>query len=366
MKKSVLFSILTAAISSLSAQITINRNHIITAGQTAIQAYDTGSYSIQTGGANKTWNFSTLKTTENDTMKFNPPQWLPGYTSFPNANLGIISSAQDSSYTFLKIDNSELSFEGIYDVTPDTTFATVMKRTMLTFPSTYNTTFTKSSSFPIDAFELGFDPDSSGPIPFIDSIRISSDLKQQSAIIGWGSLTTPIGTYNVLMQNLTEISSVKLEMYTNNIWITVPKALADLLGFGSIPSDTTYQHSFWTNDATVGFPLVSYSYSPGESSTNNVSWLLTKLKSTGLSEINGPVNRGLYPNPCHSSFNVTLEEGQNAVMTLFDLNGKLLKTLSVSNGSTVDIAELANGVYTVKYQNTANGSTIANVKLVKF
>ncbi len=367
MKKSLLFILLTATVFSINAQITINRSHLISSGQIAIQAFDTNSFNVQTGGTNKTWNFSTLKSMENDTMKFNPPQWYAGASYFPNANLAIRSSSSgDSSFTFLKLDNSELSFEGIYDIFPDTAMASPFKRTMLTLPSTYNTSFTRNNVTPIDAFELGFDPDSTGPIPFIDSIRISSDSKMQSTIIGWGSLTTPVGTYNVLMQGVTDINSVKLEMYTNNIWLTVPTVLADLLGFGSIPSDTSYQHVFWANDASVGFPLVSYDYSPGNSTTNSVSWLVTKLNTNGISDISASSAHSIYPNPCHSVFNVKLEEGQNALMNILDMNGKLVKSLNVSNGSTVDIAELANGIYTVSYRNTTDGSAVANVRLVKF
>lgn len=366
MKKSVLFTFMLACISGLTAQITVNRNHVVSSGQIVVQATDTNTMNIQTAGTNKTWDFSGLKKPETDTLKFNPPQWFPGHTYFPNANMAVTFSSDDSSYMYLKVDNSELSLEGTCDIAPDTTFVSPFKRTMLTFPSTYNTTFNKNFSAVVTTFPLGFDPDSTGPIPYIDSIRVSSDIKESSVMNGWGSATTPLGTYNVLMQTITTISGVKLEMYTSNIWVTVPNILAQLLGFGNIPTDTSYTHNFWTNDATVAFPLVTYDYAPGDNTTSNVQWLETKPQTNGVNSILSANANGLYPNPCHNAFTVRLSNDDKVICTITDVNGKTLKNLAVTNGAIVDMSELSNGVYTIRYVNVVNGAIISHHNIVKF
>ena len=89
MKKTLLSFIMIAGVGlySTHAQITINSNHVISAGSVVENAQDTTpSVSIGPAGANQTWNFSSLGQDYIDTLNFKNPAPLPGSSSFPNAN----------------------------------------------------------------------------------------------------------------------------------------------------------------------------------------------------------------------------------------------------------------------------------------
>ena len=74
------------------------------------------------------------------------------------------------------------------------------------------------------------------------------------------------------------------------------------------------------------------------------------------------------PNPANSSINVALPtylSEQPAVLNIYNLSGKLLKTLSIDKEqSTANIAttDLPNGIYLVSY--IADGITLSSAKVV--
>ena len=54
----------------MNAQITVNDYKAATPGKKSDQYIDTGEIAIQTGGSNKTWDFSSLRKEEEDTILF--------------------------------------------------------------------------------------------------------------------------------------------------------------------------------------------------------------------------------------------------------------------------------------------------------
>ena len=75
----------------------------------------------------------------------------------------------------------------------------------------------------------------------------------------------------------------------------------------------------------------------------------------------GAADLVLYPNPTHGQFTVALPKltGAAVVATLFNSLGQPVRTLSLpATGTTVDVANLAKGVYTLRV-------TIGTTPLVK-
>jgi len=58
----------------------------------------------------------------------------------------------------------------------------------------------------------------------------------------------------------------------------------------------------------------------------------------------------VYPNPANTELNIDVE-GNNTI-SILDLNGKTLKTITSNGFTTVDISDLASGIYMVRINNT--------------
>ena len=72
----------------------------------------------------------------------------------------------------------------------------------------------------------------------------------------------------------------------------------------------------------------------------------------------------LYPNPATDVLNITLEGTNATQVTIIDVYGKTVVTTNVADGqNTIDVTELANGMYFVQLRNA--GSIVATQKIVK-
>jgi len=347
------------------AQITINRKHLIVSGQVLTQAKDTNGFKIQMGGANQTWNFSSLKAHTTETIKFGNADWYPGHANFPKANMASSNSGDDSAYNYLKIDSTELRVQGSYAKENGSIFITQFENTIITFPSTYQTTFAGSVLIPFDQFYFGKDVDSTGPYPFIDSIRLKIEYNTVSNIDGWGKAITPLGTYDALLQTIRNINRVRVEMKTGGSWIGLPKAILSTLNLGDLKPDTNYQHQFWTNDAAVGFPLFSYSYLPGDSLTTEVDWLKTKPQLSRVGIQQKLFNASVYPNPFQNNITIALPANKSSKLVLYDLNGKLILEKVVTNNETIDLSNLVKGLYTYLIIDSLDNSVLQVQKIIK-
>lgn len=348
------------------AQITVNRSHIIVSGQILTQAIDTNTHKIQSVGANKTWDFSILKAHSTETIKFGNADWFAGHTNFPKANLASVSSSDDSAFNYLTIDSTELRVEGSYATIDGAVEISKFQNTILTFPSTYQTKFAGSILIPFDQFYFGKDVDSTGPYPFIDSIRLKIEYNTVSNIDGWGKAITPIGTYDALLQSVRNITRMRVEMKTSGVWLGLPGPILNSLNLNGFKPDTSYQHQFWTNDATIGFPLISYSFLPGDTVTNEVDWLKTKPQKSNVNTLPAAFEAMVYPNPFHQSITISAPSNTPVRLLIFDINGKIIIDQSVLNSETVDLSNLSQGIYTCQLMDKLNSMVLQTQKLIKY
>ncbi|MDI1233895.1 MAG: T9SS type A sorting domain-containing protein [bacterium] len=355
-----------AFFSYTNAQITIDRSHIIVSGKVLVQATDTNRSFIRKSGIGETWDFSNLKSNSIENIRFGNADWYPGHQNFPNANLASISSTDDSSYTYLSIDNTKLSVEGSYATIEGVEEIANNKQTIITFPSTYQTNFAESILVPFDQYYLGQDIDSTGPYPYIDSIRLKLEFNTTSNMDGWGVVVTPLGTFNTLLQTVRNINRMRFEMKISGIWVGLPKALIQPLNIGNFPSDTSYQHLFWTKDASVGFPLISYSYGPKDTVTSEIQWLKTKPQQSNLTATQTAFSARAYPNPFQNNITISLPANVVARITIYDINGKNIIDQTVLNNEVVDLSNLSRGIYTGKIIDQSNGSVLQTQKLIKY
>ena len=265
----------------------------------------------------------------------------------------------------MKIDSTELSVQGSYRTDNRTIEISQFQRTILTFPSTYQTKFAGSILIPFNQFYFGKDVDSTGPYPFIDSIRLKIEYNTVSNIDGWGKVITPLGTYDALLQTIRNINRVRVEMKTGGFWLGFPKAILGTLNLGNLKPDTNYQHQFWTNDAAVGFPLIGYSYLPGDSLTAEVDWLKTKPQLSKVGIEQKLFTTSVYPNPFQNNITIALPTNTSSMLVLYDLNGKLILEKLVTNNETIDLSYLGKGLYTYLIIESIDNTVIQVQKLIK-
>jgi uncharacterized delta-60 repeat protein len=72
---------------------------------------------------------------------------------------------------------------------------------------------------------------------------------------------------------------------------------------------------------------------------------------------NVTTNLSIYPNPANNV--VTVNINQNTILTILNLQGKVLDQIAVSNGEQIDVSHLSSGVYFIK---TSEGQQVKFIK----
>ncbi len=350
MKKQLLFissGILLALTSS--AQITITTADISAINTTIRQANDTMStVAIGNTGTNQTWDLSGLNTHTEDTMYFLNPTSTPGNSNFPSANLAIKMKQQGGDAFVYAINSaSSLSFIGThanidFNGTPVTVNQFNTPAEILTnFPATYNSTFNNNYTQSAQ-FYLGVDPG----IGFtVDSIRLKSVVSKTSTVDGWGSVTTPLGTFSALRVVTIKYSADTLDAQFFGFWNNVQTTL-----------DTTKTFTWWANG--VGFPLAEVTVDYYSDIAISATWLKVS-PSVGINEYSNSLDANIYPNPAQNVIYFATKADKVNSVQIFDINGKLVRSFNVTNDiSTLDISELSNGMYT--YSIIAKDRSVAN------
>ncbi|MCK6650515.1 MAG: T9SS type A sorting domain-containing protein [Bacteroidia bacterium] len=349
MKKQLLFissGILLAFASN--AQITITTADIAGPFTSIRQANDTvTAVSAGTAGASQTWDLSALATDTEDTMTFLPANYGPNFAAFPGANLAIKMKQQGGdAYVFANNSASSLTFLGThanidFNGTPVTVNQFNTPAEILTnFPATYNSTFNNNYT-QFAQFYLGVDPGIGVPV---DSIRLKSVISKTSTVDGWGSVTTPLGTFSALRVVTTKYNSDTLDAQIFGFWNNVQAT-----------QDSSKTYTWWANG--IGFPLaeitVDFSDVP-----QSATWLKVS-PAAGINEYTNTLNVNIYPNPAQNVVYFATKADKVNSVQVFDINGKLVRSFNVTNDiSTLDISELSNGLYT--YSIIAKDLSIAN------
>ena len=338
MKKTLLIiSSLLVVITGSKAQITISSNDITIPTHLVYQAIDSVHTGISVGsaGANQTWNMSTLAQSSKDTLTFESYAWAPN-ANFPNANL-VIKQGWSAQYQYAVNSSSSLSFPGsagilnLFGYPTQVTQTSTPAEIFVPYPYTYNSSFSNNyKSFA--KFYYGHDP---GVGIVLDSVRDRITYKKSGVVDAWGSLTTPLGTFNVIRSKETKVKHDTIDVYY-------------VIGLGawhndaqdSMDSTTTY--TYWANG--IGFPLASATMD-STGAVKSVQWLTT-LPALGVSEYTALSNETVYPNPAQNEINFVADASKQKAIQLFDVTGRLIDTYSVlDEKTTINTSNFANGVY---------------------
>lgn len=330
MKKALLSLFVLAGLAS-SAQITLVQWDVGNIGYSVRRANDTiPTATPGNAGPSQTWNFTNIQNHFTDTLTFTNPNWIQGGTSFPNSNLAVMLSVNGPN-VFLINNSTSLNIDGQYadfgfgpmviDINPN--------EQLMSWPCTYNTTFNNTSKLTIQ-FPV--------PQPPIDSARVRQTKIKTSLCDAWGTLTTNLGTFNVLRIKETIYSYDSTDIHST---LPVPN-----WQFAQASGDTSYNYSFWASNTnnTLGFPLVELTADINNQVTF-ASYLMATQQS-GIGEDMVHQNLPVYPNPAVTSITFKTQGVDVNVIRILDVNGKEVMTVPV-NGNMVEVStvDLSAGTY---------------------
>ncbi|MEM7038278.1 MAG: hypothetical protein AAF570_14940 [Bacteroidota bacterium] len=166
--------LLLLSATGLSAQITLTQGDIGAVGSSYYMGVDTviAPGYLGTGGANQTWDFTTLSVHEYDTVDFVDPASTASGSNFPMATLAVAQASAGEGYAYMRDDASGLEILG-FAGDPfglGQTFVLEQNPTsqLAVFPLTYQTAWmdTTAVDITVDASNFG--------IPLVDSVRYKS------------------------------------------------------------------------------------------------------------------------------------------------------------------------------------------------
>lgn len=354
MKKSllVIFALFICAFGAV-AQITITTADIAAPTKIIYQSNDTlpsGSLSVGSAGISQTWNMSMLNASTTDTMTFISYAWAPN-PLFSSSNL-VMKQGWQNNFSYLTNSASGLTADGVsanVDLGAGPMNLTIKNspsEKLMNFPANYLTNFTSNYKSITPAFYFGVDP---GIGLVIDSVRMTSGVRKTVTVDAWGTLTTPLGTFNVLRSKETIVKYDTTDVSISGFWNPLP-------GFTPLlAADSTTGYTWWANG--VGFPLVSIKLD-SLSAVKEVTWLQS-LPLVGINEATAASQVNVFPNPAQNEITFAVEASKVSSIQLFDIAGRMIDSYTVSgNTASINTSDFANGVYS--YTLIGNDNAILN------
>ena len=319
---------------STLAQPTLNLFDLTPSLDDQITSSVTQWVQMDDGGANQTWDYSSLTADQSFTLEYITPNNAPNINLFPEATH--VSSAVEfaqygySSYADNLAEIVGADQAGMLNLYPN-------PRTLLEFPLTYNSTFQ-------DTFER--EADLGGGAANLESGPLSA------VCDAYGTLIIPSGTY-------TDVVRVKY---------TVTSTL-DVLVNGEVVSsinstETTYSF-FAAGIPAALLSMVEFNFG-GQISTTATMYSGGSL-SIEEDQLSSSLN--IYPNPA-TDFVIAdfeLDNSQSVNANLLSLDGRVVKQYSTqnfgqgTNRMQLKIPEISSGVYLLQLQA---GETIIHRKIL--
>lgn len=349
---------------NLSAQDTIKLHSLPKPGFTYIVPNDTvTTYVIPAGSASaQTWNYSNLIEHYSKVPTYDSTSETAYASAFPTSNIftygpaalysGFFGTAPvanqgfNNGYMFWKADSTGFWVEGFRPDdggNPHYETHTTPHELLIPLPGYYNFDTTTHSTWTISINQNASN---------IDTFYVSNAYKGFK-YDGFGTLTTPIATYN---------NVVRLHDYTIKVDSVYSKIGSTVVFSMEIARDST--HTYYYLDKNTDYPVMT-TYADVNNNVLYTEYYKVKypfdynLSVQSLSN----VNIELYPNPVSSELNVLIDE--DAVeMSVLTLDGKQVQNFYLINGMNVlnvDIAE--SGIFLAVFKK--DGQIISTKRIVK-
>lgn len=359
MKKLLLIAILPFA--NINAQITLNQTDFATGGDTIRMSTSTDfSLDFSSTGTNYVWDYSSLIPSAQKLNTYRPSSQLSLLSSFI---FGTFAPTRYKASYF--IENADIPIDQIgtllgvpitdmfaftrltADSLTSIGYSMVVSGTEIPFKSD---TIEKRYDYPINfnntTYSRGYTNIDLNPT--VDAIF--RQYRQHSSLVdGWGSITTPYGTYNALRikHEIAELDSIYVGAFS--IWLPI-----------SVPPAVIYE--WWTTGQKEPILRITTSSLGGNETVNEVEYRdIYRDLNAGLNELTNEFQ--IYPNPVTNKLTLKTENKIEKV-SIIDITGKIIKEISnfTSNSIEINTSELNQGIY---YLSIYTGEEVILRKFVK-
>jgi hypothetical protein len=336
-----IYSILLLIFFSVSAyaQHTITSPPVI--GDSYVIRYcDTNNVNQGSGGANQTWNYSSIiQSNDSALIDWVSPNGTPYAANYPNSDR---VQRQDDNYLYYDVQNGELIYYGFSNSAVTEILSDPYPH--IKFPFTYNNSYSDNFAGTITATALTFIR--------TGSINVNAD--------GWGTINLPAGSFSNALRVHTILD------------------ITDSIGGGFPIVVRTLTHTYQWYVPGKKFPvfaviIVSNTTLAGTTTTKQVYYSPNQTVGINVLSTSVPEKFELsqnYPNPFNPETKIKFSLPENAEVRLkiFDITGReaaslVNERLSAGTYEADWRAEGFNsGVYF--YTLTANGNTITRKMLL--
>ena len=183
--------------------------------------------------------------------------------------------------------------------------------------------------------------------PFVDAIW--RQYKQRNTEVdGWGSITTPFGTYNAIRLHhvIAEVDSIYFDLLGTGTPFWIPLTLPD-----------THVYEWWTNGEKEALLRIETSEVVGFEVVSSIEYRDNVIDFTGLEETTNEVN--IYPNPVEDQLHIAGLIKQ-VDYQIVDMAGNLVK--SGSTNENVNTSQLTPGQYKIIFDESTGIAPTSFIK----
>lgn len=365
MKKNVLILIsLTGLLNFGQAQITLTSTDIPLVGTRILNVKDLDLVNVNIGeaGTGKTYDLSGLVSSSLDSTNYISTSSTPYAGGFPSSNLTMLN-LPDTNYTFLKTTSSSVELVGVLMANPFEAGAYINLVAndpvqQMSFPATYQTAFTDTGTLKSNVIPYYLELNSS-PLTYIDSFKIKSKVNINSEIDAWGSLITPVGTFNVLRQKVTNIDTLSVQGYTVIEFFGVPIGSWQPF-FDTVTTSITYTYLTNTNTNT---PFILAKITTDQNGMVTEASYSMVYNPAGIIETNNNIVSELFPNPSAEIVNIKAND-KIEILNVYAEDGKLIYNRTInSENYSLNISSFKTGVYFIEI-TTSKGREVKRINKI--
>lgn len=361
--KTPLLSSLFVLVAALSfGQITINSSDFPGVGVSLYQGVDTvlpQGYDIGMASATaQSWDFQSLETDSLFEFTFQDPANVPNGDDFPDAEVAV-DQFGGSGFVNITTDLAEIigiaanGFQGL-NVSISEPFDDPYQ--LMSFPSTYGTSFSDEAMLDITLFNDGFIP-SFPPLFDPDSVRFKRVSSITAEVDAHGTATDALGnSHDVLRQVFIEESVDTAWYYQNGSWAMIPA-----LVFPNPNFDTTRNVRFLS--LQLGYAVADFNVNSDLEPYRSTFLSDPSLCCTSVEEVELAELDLVYPNPSNGTLSIG-KVSANATFEMLDLSGKTVFTQNVYSNGRVDASRLPKGLYLFRIREGEGSAKVGRLALI--
>lgn len=364
----------TFIFSTSSAQITLSGDdYFPVVGDTLVTATATAATGVMitAPGGDQSWDFSALESAFMSTRIIQPVSDAPNPDAFPGANAYIAQQvagngfyrSNSESFSIIGFEGEDPLGQGIEVETPFTPPYVERWGSLEFFDiNSLNSALTitvATDDIPGNIFDdLPVSP---------DSIRVRVVIDRTDLVDGWGAMTIPGGTYDVLREKRTEIRDIRLDAKVSILpWVDVTDIAIDALPIDALGIDTTVTYQFWSNEAKE--PIVTINTNVNEDAITSVEYKYNDVVNPVFNLPKSP-EVSVFPNPAINQAKIQffdMEEG-NYQLDIFNLTGRSVMTekyhITGNTTKILQLSHLSKGMY-IYLLSDETGKRIATRRLI--